>query len=151
MLTPTLLAIYDKDFESIHLLLERIKPILPLKFYAHLSPNLIDVFGKQNIIESYGAHYKMALKKSPLKITDESIKRLTVADIQIINTFYTNAYPDNWFDPRMLETQKYFGYFSEVNLLEVRKYMFTQKSIKWLLLGILLPIPIIKTNRLAAN
>lgn len=93
----------------------------------------------------------MALKKSPLKITDESIKRLTVADIQIINTFYTNAYPDNWFDPRMLETQKYFGYFSEVNLLEVRKYMFTQKSIKWLLLGILLPIPIIKTNRLAAN
>ena len=119
MSTPTLLAIYDKEFESTHLLLERIKPILPLKFYAHLSPNLIDVFGKQNIIESYGAHYKMALKKSPSKITDENIKRLTFADIQMVNTFYAKAYPDNWFDPRMLETQKYFGYFVDGKLVGI--------------------------------
>lgn len=119
MSTPTLLAIYDRDFESSHLLLERIKPILPVRFYAHLSPNLIDIFGKQNIIESYGPHYKMALKKNPIKIIDDNIKRLTINDIQIISDFYATAYPDNWFDKRMLETQKYFGYFAENKLVGI--------------------------------
>lgn len=119
MPTPTLLAIYDKGFESTHQLLQRVKPILPNKFYAHLGPNLIDVFGKQSIIESYGPHYKMALKKTPPLIDDNNIKRLTINDIPIINEFYSAAYPDNWFDKRMLETQKYFGYFAESHLVGI--------------------------------
>lgn len=119
MSTPTLLAIYDKDFESANQLLQRGKSILPSKFYAHLSPNLIDIFGKQNIIESYGPHYKMALKRIPYIIADENIKRLTIKDIPIIDEFYTKAYPDNWFDKRMLETQKYFGYFAENKLVGI--------------------------------
>jgi len=116
MSTPTLLAIYDKGAESTHQLLQRVKSILPTKFYAHLGPNLADVFGKQNIVESFGPHYKMALKRTPPLIADNNIKRLTINDIQIINEFYSAAYPDNWFDKRMLETQEYFGYFAESKL-----------------------------------
>lgn len=119
MATPTLLAIYDKNFELFHQLLERIKCILPNKFYAHLSPNLIDVFGKENIIESFGPHYKMALRKSPSQIFDDRIKRLSIDDIHIISGLYSKAYPDNWFDKRMLDTQKYFGYFSEETLVGI--------------------------------
>lgn len=119
MSTPTLLAIYDKDFESTQQLLKGIKSFLPTKFYAHLSPNLLDIFGKQNTIESYGPHYKMALKKTPPVIIDENIKRLNVNDIQSIFEFYTSSYPDNWFDKRMLETQKYFGYFIDDRLVGI--------------------------------
>jgi len=116
---PTLLAIYDKELELTYQLLERIKPLLPLKFYAHLSPNLIDVFGKQNIIESNGPHYKMALRKTPDLIFDDNIIRLNIDDTQIIDEFYSLAYPNNWFDKRMLETQKYFGYFLDKNLVGI--------------------------------
>ncbi len=119
MSTPTLLAIYDKDRESTHQLLQRVKPILPTKFYAHLGTNLIDVFGKQSIVESFGPHYKMALKRNPSLIADDNIKRLNINDISIINEFYSASYPDNWFDKRMLETQKYFGYFAESKLLGI--------------------------------
>lgn len=119
MTTPTLLAIYGKDFELTYQLLERVKSILPSKFYAHLSPNLIDVFGKQNIVESFGPHFKMALKKVQPTISDDKIRRLTTTDIEIINEFYTASYPDNWFDKRMLETQKYFGYFLDDKLVGI--------------------------------
>ncbi|MHC1705848.1 MAG: GNAT family N-acetyltransferase [Tenuifilaceae bacterium] len=119
MSTPTLLAIYDKNFESTHELLERAKPYLPSKFYAHLGPNLIDVFGNQSIIESFGPHYKMALKKSPVEISDQNIKTLTANDIQEINHFYSESYPENWFDKRMIETQQYLGYFMENKLVGV--------------------------------
>ena len=92
-------------------MLQSIKDCLPAKFYAHLGPNLIDVLGDNSIIESYGPHYKMALKKMPPIIDDGYIRRLNSNDIKIIEDFYAIAYPGNWFDKRMLETEKYFGYF----------------------------------------
>ena len=141
MATPTLLAIYDKGFESTHQLLQRLKSMLPNKFYAHLSPNLIDVFGKQNIIESYGPHYKMALKRIALSIADKNIKRLSVKDIPIINEFYATAYPDNWFDKRMLETQKYFGYFAENKLVGVAGIHVYSEEYKVAALGNIATLP----------
>ena len=119
MTTPTLLAIYDREIESAKKLLQSVKSYLPAKFYAHLSPNLIDVFEKSNIIESYGLHYKMALRKAPSTIDDRCIRRLNVNDIKLIEAFYAAAYPNNWFDKRMLETEKYFGYFSDEKLVGI--------------------------------
>jgi len=119
MTTPTLLAIYDKDFDSNKKLLQSIKTFLPSKFYAHLGPNLIDVLGDNSIIESYGPHYKMALRRMPPIIDDNCIRRLNTNDIKIIEDFYAVAYSGNWFDKRMLETNKYFGYFSDNNLVGI--------------------------------
>ncbi|RPH29402.1 MAG: N-acetyltransferase [Bacteroidales bacterium] len=141
MSTPTLLAIYDKDFESTYQLLQRVKSILPAKFYAHLSPKLIDVFGKQNIIESYGPHYKMAIKRTPPLIIDDNIKRLSVNDIPIINEFYAIAYPDNWFDKRMLETQKYFGYFIDHTLVGIAGIHVYSEEFKVAALGNIATLP----------
>jgi hypothetical protein len=59
--TPTLLAFNSSDnFYSIQLL-EKLKPILPNKMNVHLSPHLIDVFGKENRIVYYGFNIKMQL------------------------------------------------------------------------------------------
>lgn len=135
MSTPTLLAIYNNVFDSTYQLLQRIKSILPNKFYAHLGPNLIDVFGRQNIIESYGPHYKMAMKRTPPLLSDNNIKRLSVSDIPIINEFYSTAYPDNWFDKRMLETQKYFGYFLDHTLVGIAGVHVYSKEYKVAALG----------------
>jgi ribosomal protein S18 acetylase RimI-like enzyme len=119
METPTLLAFYKDKPDYSYKLFEQIKSILPHKFFAHLSPGLIDIFGKQNIIEYYGLDYKMALRKIPLDINDENIRRLNISDLQIILDFYSISYPHNWFDKRMLETQKYYGYFSNNKLVGV--------------------------------
>jgi ribosomal protein S18 acetylase RimI-like enzyme len=111
MEVPTLLMFYEDSPDSSLKLLECIKPVLPEKFYAHLSPVLVEAFGKQNIIEDYGVHFKMALRKTPFEINDVNIRRLSVVDLPVIQKFYLIAYPQNWFDKRMLETKKYFGYF----------------------------------------
>lgn len=119
MKIPTLLLFFEGDSDYSNTLLKQIKSNLPKKFYAHLSPGLIDVFKSHSIIEAYGLHYKMALMKIPAEVNDPNIRRLTAGDLHKIEDFYSVAYPRNWFDKRMIETQKYFGYFLDNKLIGV--------------------------------
>ena len=119
MSPPTLLLFYESGTDASRQLLESIKPVLPTKFNAHLSPELVKIFGKQNIIKDYGYSYKMVLKKPVEDLKDKHIRRLTEADLPFIKDFYREAYPDNWFDSRMLKTTKYFGFFEEERLVGV--------------------------------
>lgn len=116
--TPTLIAL-NRNTETLAFLLEKIKQILPEKFYAHLSPGLINVFGEESIIENFGLHYKMTLKGTPEKINDAAIRRLTCDDAASAWKFYREAYPGTWFDSRMLETGKYFGYYAGETLIGI--------------------------------
>lgn len=149
MATPTLLAIYDNDYESTNKLLQSIISYLPSKFYAHLSPKLVDVFDEKNILESYGPHYKMALKSSPAEIKDSSIKRLEKKDLKSIEEFYQNAYPDNWFDKRMLETGKYFGYFDDATLVGIAGIHVFSKEYRVAALGNIATHPDYRGRRIA--
>lgn len=117
---PCLLAFctQDKLTESKNLL-ESIKPLLPHTFLTHLSEGLIDVFEKSQIIHYYGYNTKMALRKSPQEVKDSHIKPLDFKHLNLIKDFYSVAYPDNWFDERMLGTGKYLGYFDENRLVGV--------------------------------
>jgi len=117
--TPTLLSFYEGDSEFSHQLIKRIKHLLPLKFNAHLSPGLTEIFRRQNIIEYYGLNYKMLLKKAAIDPNDKNIRALKVEDLPVITKFYTISYPQNWFDSRMLETKKYYGYFVDNKLVGV--------------------------------
>ena len=107
----TFLLFHDKDSYYSTQLLKSVKPLLPEKLNVHLSPGLINVFGKKNIIEDYGQNYRMILMRTPEQISDENIRKITARDINEINSLYKIAYPSNWFDSRMVETRKYFGYF----------------------------------------
>jgi GNAT superfamily N-acetyltransferase len=117
--TPVLLAFCEEKTDHSYRLLERIKNILPVRFNAHLSPGLIDVFGRENITEDYGLSCKMILTKIVNEKPDSHIRRLSVDDLPVIRDFYTVSYPQNWFDSRMLETNKYFGYFFDNRLVGV--------------------------------
>ena len=116
---PTLLLFYDKEKEYSYQLLKNIRTLLPNKFYAHLSLGLVELFGKQNLLQYYGLSYKMALKNNSNEIDDKNIRRLDPKDLKEIKEFYSVAYPDNWFDERMLETNKYLGYYDADNLVGV--------------------------------
>lgn len=119
METPTLLLFHDGESFLALRLLELIKPHLPEKFYVHLSPGLLNVFPAKNIIEHYGLHYKMVLKKVVPEEDDKNIRRLSVTDLPVINELFAVSYPHNWFDSRMLETNKYYGYFNNGQLIGV--------------------------------
>ena len=107
----TLLHFCDMDIHYSTELLKYIKPLLPSKFNAHLSQGLTDVFGKENIIKNWGHNYRMILTRNPVTVSDNNIRRLKMPDLKKIKELYAIAYPDNWFDSRMIETGKYFGYF----------------------------------------
>lgn len=117
---PAFLLFYKGNPQASLDLLRLIRNELPGIFYAHLTPPLIRFFEKQEINENYGLHYKMVLKNRALPASDDSgIRRLTTADLNEIQEFYSIAYPHNWFDRRMLETGKYFGYFIGLRLTGV--------------------------------
>jgi ribosomal protein S18 acetylase RimI-like enzyme len=111
MSPSTLLLFYEKDPYYSRALLKSIRDLLPEKFYVHFSPGLIDIFGKENIVKDYGHNYRMVLTREPEHISDENIRHMELSDIDAINSLYKVAYPDNWFDSRMVKTGKYFGYF----------------------------------------
>ncbi len=107
---PTLLAITD-DFPLMQELLQKVKPLLPPRFYAHLSGNLPSVFAEEYRVESHGLHYKMALVNTAfLKTIDTTdVIPLTMRDLRDLQGLYRASYPGNWFDPRLLETNLYYG------------------------------------------
>jgi ribosomal protein S18 acetylase RimI-like enzyme len=119
MTPPTLLLFYYHDpFYSTNLL-KSIKPLLPQKFLVHLGPGLIDVLGFENIIDNYGQNYRMILMKEPVAVYDNNIRQLSISDLPAIKDLISIAYPNNWFDSRMVETGKYFGYFKDKSLIGI--------------------------------
>jgi len=112
---PVMIALYDNEPEEMKLLLDKIKTDLPRRFYSHLSDGLVDVLRKMYYCSGNGIYLKMSLRKEDLNFMEnnKSVKRLTISELSHVKIFYNESYPDNWFDKRMLETGKYFGYFIE--------------------------------------
>jgi ribosomal protein S18 acetylase RimI-like enzyme len=112
----TLLLFHEGDLRYPEELLKSILPHLPREFNVHLSPGLIEIFGKNNIIIDWGRNYRMILTREPGNVADDNIRSLNISDIDQINELFMMAYPSNWFDKRMLDTGKYKGYFIENKL-----------------------------------
>ncbi|MHC4433681.1 MAG: GNAT family N-acetyltransferase [Planctomycetota bacterium] len=117
---PTLHAMCEKR-DPMTELLRSILHLLPGRFHAHLSGGLAKVFDERGSVESSSEHWKMALSdKSRLSAVDCSeVVRLTAADLDEMLRLYEEAYPGNWFNPRMLETGQYFGIRRDDSLVSV--------------------------------
>lgn len=118
--TPTLHAMCEPH-EPMAELLRSILHLLPDRFHAHLSPGLSRVFDELYTIKQNTKHHKMALTdKSHLAEVDCSqVVHLNVDDLDDMLRLYEEAYPGNWFNPRMLETKQYFGMREEDRLVSV--------------------------------
>jgi len=104
---PVLLAFGDLDQDY----LQQLQSLLPKRFYAHLSPGLIRCFSDYYQATEHGDHYKMALVNSDLilQANTENTFQLAESDLAEVNELYKESYPDNAFDPRMLESGQYIG------------------------------------------
>ena len=110
---PTLLALEEQNSEVAIALLHDLRHSLPERFYGHFSVHLLPHHGKWYNAESSRLHLKMKLEKdrfSPaLEPQNQRVIHLRQGDLQRVLTLYREAYPGNWFDPRMLETGQYLG------------------------------------------
>lgn len=120
-IATTLLAFPDGDVMNTVGLMENFAPQLPNEFYAHLSCGIMEKLKSFTSAKDFGRHLKMLLKE-PDKLrydTEEEIRRLDFDDEQNLLKLYEGHYPGNYFDKRMLETGKYFGYFESDELIGV--------------------------------
>ncbi len=129
MTVPTLLAL-NADVEPIADLVSSIREILPVRFYAHLSPDLARVLEPTHHLHAHGLHRKMMLSPdAEARVQVPAATRadpaalapvqLGTGDLPALLAFYEEAYPGNWFDPRMLETGQYVGIREEGRLVSV--------------------------------
>jgi ribosomal protein S18 acetylase RimI-like enzyme len=108
--TPTLMALGDPPYESLHQLLASARRLLPPKVYAHLSPGGRAALGPDVIAQTRGPHLKMALRQPKLDVPGlENVERMSAADVADLRALYAVGYPANWFDPRQIETGHYYG------------------------------------------
>ena len=117
---PTLQALSEQA-GPMRELLRSISLLLPDHFHAHLSPGVGEVFKGRYQMESCAKHYKMVLnsKRLPDNIDCSRVIRLTDRDLSQMLQLYDEAYPGNWFDPRMLQTKQYFGIKVDNKLVSV--------------------------------
>jgi RimJ/RimL family protein N-acetyltransferase len=110
--TPVvLIAIPDEHPDEMRSLLQELIPVLPRRIYAHLHPGCVDVLAADYRIEPRGLLLKMGLRNHPRfdTIDTTSVCAFTTGDMATLQAFYQESYPENWFTPRMLETNRYFG------------------------------------------
>ncbi len=114
---PILLALGRAEEEpAIRRLLEELAPSMPAEFYAHVSGELIDLFRGGWQIEEHGLHLKMGLLqpdrerlRAAARPPRGEVRWLRPEDREEVLAFYREAYPQGWFEPRMLETGQYAG------------------------------------------
>ena len=117
----TVLAFANFDAARTAELLERFAYQLPDVFYAHFGNGIMNKLKSFRAEETFGTHLKMLLKSPGMLLQSEckNIRRLDEDDLQELLMLYKVHYPGNYFDKRMLETGKYFGYFEDSELLGV--------------------------------
>jgi len=118
---PIVLANAVEPVGGMRDLLRALLPLLPKRFYGHVSEHVIEVFAEDYRIEPHGPHHKMGLTdKYRLARFDTGMAvQLSTADYSEIEAFYRASYPVNWFSPRMLETGHYFGIRQGPTLMSV--------------------------------
>ena len=120
---PVLLALEERDRGAAAALLKELLPRLPKRFYSHVSPYLGGVLAGCASVEPHGLHAKMSLR-SPERLKAAILpgypaRAMRVEDLPAIMELYARAYPDNWFDKRMLATGKYHGAFLDSRLVAI--------------------------------
>ena len=113
-----LLAFTERP-ERMRALLGELMPYLPRRFYAHLSPGLADVFEADYRADLHGEFQRMLLTDAaaPGTIDTSACEPVGSEQVDEARAFYAEAYPGNWFDPRMLSTNHYFGIRKSARLI----------------------------------
>jgi ribosomal protein S18 acetylase RimI-like enzyme len=118
---PVLLAIGDRELPALRELVCQIRPLMPARFYAHLSADLSQVLAADYIVHPYGLHYKMALMNRDrlAGLTSGEAVRLSGMDLGELQAFYEVSYPETAFEASMLEVGPFYGVRTAGQLVSV--------------------------------
>jgi predicted GNAT family acetyltransferase len=118
---PVLIANADPPVHQMQSFMKALLPLLPRRVYAHLDPSVIAVLQTAYQVEPHGMYNKMGLtdREAIYSAETSDVVPLQYTDLAAIQTLYSAAYPGNWFDQRMLATQRYFGVWHEHSLISV--------------------------------
>jgi ribosomal protein S18 acetylase RimI-like enzyme len=101
-------------------LLPHVLDKLPQRFEAHATPTLATVLRTHRRIVSQAEHLKLSLTAPRLTpSTDPEVKQLSPRDSRAAEALYAESYPGNWFDPRMLQTGRYYGIWKHDQLVSI--------------------------------
>ena len=83
-------------------LLAAVGDALPDELYLHHSPGVVL---PSHVLEDRGRYDKMRLvDHDAVAAVKSDATPLGLAELPALDRFYERCYPDNWFDPRMIET-----------------------------------------------
>lgn len=118
---PVFLAYASPGQESnMNQLLTDLKPFLPRRFYLHVTPGLGEALLPEYRIEHRQQLSRMAWRHPAwLNQVNEEGELLRPCHLEEVMEFYAEAYPNNWFEPRMLKSGQYFGIRREGRLAAV--------------------------------
>lgn len=105
---PVLVALGEAPI--VRTMLGKLVPLLPRRFYAHLTPETSDALAPWKR-EARGLHHRMILTDRTCldEVDPAEAVPLGPSDAHDLEAFYASAYPAHWFDPRMLATGVYRG------------------------------------------
>jgi ribosomal protein S18 acetylase RimI-like enzyme len=110
----TLVALADARDEprlaALSALIAAVAAAMPDTFYAHTSPPLTDAI-RTHRRAARGRHLKMVLAEPTrvAAIDTRGVDPVGPEHLDETTVFFREAYPDSWFDGRMLETHRYVG------------------------------------------
>lgn len=110
---PNLIGLADvHQIPAFERLLFALNKLLPQRFHALLSPGLEECFESHYSLYGEGTCLRMKLT-APEQLQTfapvQGLVALDASDLERLRAFYRESYPNNWFDPRMLETKAYLG------------------------------------------
>src|SRR5574341_999640 len=108
---PSVLVYPEPPDDQMRDLLAAMQRLLPHKFYAHVLPDMLDIFAPLFDHTPHGLLLRMGLTDTT-RLNDfdtAGVEPLTRADGDQLKLFYALAHPDNVFDPRLLETGRDYG------------------------------------------
>ena len=120
--------------------------ILPAQFLGHYFESYRPIFLSRYDETPAGSLYRMKLEQPNdldlhPEIKPQQIVRLTAEDTPKLIALYAEAYPDSWFDPRLLATGKYFGYVRYGRLVAVAGVHVYSPTYKMAVLGNIATLP----------
>ena len=134
-------------------LLEQSISIFPERFYCHYLPAYQDIFERHFDEQPLSMHSKMRLDTYAIchDDADQSIRRLDMSHLDAALRLYDAAYPERYFDERLLATGKFFGYFDRDKLVSIAGVHVYSSQYKIAVLGSIATYPDYRGKGLATK
>jgi RimJ/RimL family protein N-acetyltransferase len=117
----TVMLFVNEDEREAGELLRSVSAELPDRFIGHFTTGLAGKLAADFRQEPSGRQLKMQLTDhdAPWRLATGDVEQLGPNDLQAVQALYARSYPHNWFDPKMLETDRYFGIRNNGELISI--------------------------------